>query len=1128
MRPLEWMKTMLHHRDLERPDGRPLYQYRITDDEYAELIDILRLSASMGVTNIYRMLSWDAAFVIYSAEWWRRSYDGHWGWEDIFGSIGIDYAELSTGRRNELIDSGLHRWRREVRAGDGARKFLGTVATEGGLPLHQLSDSGGWLKNVLKPVLRKSVSRGIDISLLIYSYEDFIPRSYRSPETTQILADIATIVIDLRHDHQLMDKELPLQWLDANQPNWRESFPLPIDDDSAKALLGDLVAAASELRGSESIGSVFELERLLNRLESPYPELVARIETPRFVYFDRLRVARERETFPSVVDIEVYEPRGSVWPWCGGIATTYRGKQAYKLSGKTFTLKGLDATKELKVRIRSMGETIFEQELTNEESLDDKMPWLFRSVDGKWLLHGTASQSIKDDEAVVFVPDDCSTEAQAEGEVLTEYGRLDSGKLLKISGDIVCRIDDAKYILSAGNEESVISYQLVGGRFPYRSLPAEVYIGAPTLKETNSITGRSARKKTDRLLAKPIGVDAKWHPIDQVNPGVYEVRMMDDKGNVLLRRRIGILSEDFCFKVCPSKSQVSTGCISLSGIEAFTLNVPGESVTTTVESRDSEIDIQLRAVNLPPMNVDVSLLAPQHHRDFLLSFPFPSKGALLFDPGGLQIPFSTRLYINDLNGYRIRLYDDKLHGDQRVELQLSLIRSTVSQRDSKDMHIRRKLAFQGLLSEYSIGDWRRSIASLISVGASLDSAVQVSMLFHGKELFRLSVFSYEFQMAPQWETGVVELDANAVQGFSVEVLKNIHVGTLPVTQPEQNTVELVPQSSEGVLTGNWDFRPEKRGEGSWMIYPLKSSTIKFRPLLWNVGEQVENMATNFDESITLSKAMQVPDQFTRDEAIRHVLKVMSNDLSHKSWLYLSNLWNKTSHLPITTFDVWNLSIGEPEFLACLFVKDSEGIIEKLVNELPLLWELVGVRDWENAFHLYKQNISLNLKDDPELVFDLVAKKISKVASLGPSMMSISKILRLRILGEEAPELQAMDLSASMFLQPQLKLEFQNLLRRQSDNDWPEFLREPIQDRHRELPETCRSLITIYLSHQLPVVYLPWVLAKRALSEDKDKWPTSPEDLFKISQLIQFDEDWFSVSFQLISGWLSRPKNRELI
>lgn len=1119
---------MLQHRDLERPDGRPLYQYRISDDEYAELVNLLKLSSSMGVDNISRMLSWDALFVIYSAEWWRRFYDGHWGWENIFGSIGIDYGQLSTGRRNELIASGLQRWRREVRAGDGSRKFLGTVATEGGLPLHQLADSGGWLKNVLKPVLRKSVSCGIDVSLLIDSYEDLIPRSYRSPETTQILADIATIVIDLRHDHQLMDKESPLQWLDTNQPNWRQCFPLPIDDDSAKALLGDLVDAASKIRGGEGVGRVFELERVLNRLESPYPELVARIETPRFIYFDRIQHATEREILPSAVDIEVYERQGSVWPWCGGIATTYRGKQAYKLSGKTFTLKHSDATKELRVRIRSMGETIFEQELANGESLDDKMPWLFRSVDSKWLLHGTASQSIKDEEAVVFVPNDCSVEVRADGEVLTEYGRLDSGKLLKISGDIVCCIDDANYMLSAGNEESVINYQLVGERFPYRSLPTEVYIGAPTLKESNAITGRSARKNTNHLLAKPIGVDARWHPIDQVSPGNYEVRLMDEQGNILLRRRIGILSEDFCFKACPSKKEVFEGSICLSGIEGFTLNVPGGSVVASVNRHDSEADIELRATNPPPMDFDISLLAPQHHRDLLLSFPFPSRGALLFDPGGRQMPFSTRLYLNDLNGFRIRLYDDKSHGDRRVELQLSLINAAVSKLDSKDMHVRRKLLLQGILSEYSISDWRRSIDSLISVGASLDSVVQVSMLFQGRELFRLNVFSYEFQMEPKWEDGIVELDAQVIQELPLEVLENIRVGALPVSQPEQNIVELSPRSSEGVVTGGWTFRPEKREEGPWMIYPLRSSPLKFRPLVWNVGEQSANMTTNFDESITLSRAMQISDQFTRHEAIRQVLKFMSSDLSHKSWLYLFNLWDKTSHLPITTFDVWNLSIGDTEFLACLFVKDSEKIIEKLTSELPLLWELVGVLDWENALCLYKRKLSMTLDDDPELVVELVDKKISEIASLGLSMMSISKILRLRMLGEEAPELQAMDLAVSMFLQPQLKLEFQNLLRRQSENEWPEFLTDSIRDRHRELPETCRSLIEVYLPHQISVVYLPWVLAKRALSEDKDTWPSSPEELFKVSQLIQFDEDWFSVSFQLISGWLSRSKNRELI
>ena len=64
MKPLEWVKVILERHDLDKPDGRPLYQYRLTDSEFEELQALLKLSANLGFQNVSRLLlMWDAAFV---------------------------------------------------------------------------------------------------------------------------------------------------------------------------------------------------------------------------------------------------------------------------------------------------------------------------------------------------------------------------------------------------------------------------------------------------------------------------------------------------------------------------------------------------------------------------------------------------------------------------------------------------------------------------------------------------------------------------------------------------------------------------------------------------------------------------------------------------------------------------------------------------------------------------------------------------------------------------------------------------------------------------------------------------------------------------------------------------------
>ena len=138
MQLLEWINKLLQRHGLEKPDGRPLYQYRVNDQEFSELTKLLKQSTESGVSNIDKVLFWDAVFVMYAAEWWRRCYDGNWGWCEVFGSIDINYEYLRIDERNSLVKAGLHRWGRIVRKVGDKRKFLGTIATEGGLPLNQL------------------------------------------------------------------------------------------------------------------------------------------------------------------------------------------------------------------------------------------------------------------------------------------------------------------------------------------------------------------------------------------------------------------------------------------------------------------------------------------------------------------------------------------------------------------------------------------------------------------------------------------------------------------------------------------------------------------------------------------------------------------------------------------------------------------------------------------------------------------------------------------------------------------------------------------------------------------------------------------------------------------------------
>mgnify|MGYP003713055517 CR=1 FL=1 len=86
------MHAFFDMRGLSKPDGRWLYAYRLTLQEYQSLKSIIHEAATVTPMSLLarRNQRFAALFVLYAAEWWRREYDGGaWKWAPIFASLGL-------------------------------------------------------------------------------------------------------------------------------------------------------------------------------------------------------------------------------------------------------------------------------------------------------------------------------------------------------------------------------------------------------------------------------------------------------------------------------------------------------------------------------------------------------------------------------------------------------------------------------------------------------------------------------------------------------------------------------------------------------------------------------------------------------------------------------------------------------------------------------------------------------------------------------------------------------------------------------------------------------------------------------------------------------------------------------
>jgi hypothetical protein len=161
----QWKTSFLGARDLSAPTGAPLYTYRATEGEFEDLGTVLRghLGARLrfsSLAQVSRRDAWfSALFVLYSAEWWRRRYDGSgWSWDPIVRGIGIAAENWTQSQRSECVEAGLAQWGIPLSESRGLR-YLGSIALQGGLPMQLLAAAHGNIGRVLTRVLQLALQR---------------------------------------------------------------------------------------------------------------------------------------------------------------------------------------------------------------------------------------------------------------------------------------------------------------------------------------------------------------------------------------------------------------------------------------------------------------------------------------------------------------------------------------------------------------------------------------------------------------------------------------------------------------------------------------------------------------------------------------------------------------------------------------------------------------------------------------------------------------------------------------------------------------------------------------------------------------------------------------------------------
>src|SRR5690625_3573197 len=124
------------------------------------------------------------------------------------------------------------------------------IFREGGLPFSSLKDTGNRFQRFFSSVLKRYKGYrdfGYSTNRLVADRVEQagLPRVFQEEESIELLAAMADGLVTLVDFYALEEKADPSMLLDQLKPDWRDSFPIPLDVDTGRDFVNSLLQSAS-------------------------------------------------------------------------------------------------------------------------------------------------------------------------------------------------------------------------------------------------------------------------------------------------------------------------------------------------------------------------------------------------------------------------------------------------------------------------------------------------------------------------------------------------------------------------------------------------------------------------------------------------------------------------------------------------------------------------------------------------------------------------------------------------------------------------------------------------------------------------------------------------------------------
>ncbi len=1117
-----WITDFLAKRELQKPDGRPLFAYKTTTDEYQSLVQVLsELTDHEREHQHHYAQTW----LLFAAEWWKREYvGGAWRWAPLCNVVA--HKDLFNPTLQLLVKNGRLQWNLNEEIKQTGKRFIGFVATNGGLPMRLIEAAQGNLSQLLQTVIEQSIQYNLKPNEIWQSIESragsVLPIAYQQDSIYELLTLLINNIIALRREYNLAQSNDPINTLNNKHPNWADKFPLALEGKAALTLIQGLITEASRV-GSEKNSTLFKVIRGL-RLSSDGSEpsyevtLSIQAQASRQKLADSLNISLEKlpPNFNLLLRIANHEYHAA--------QAIRRGENYLLIAHPLLELRSL--YEPVQLIISCWGETLNTVNLPGGEALNCDEPLTFENSYPFARLLAQGDTVVKGRSALVLSPSKALVFSET-----SNYKEIASNLPNKNS---LLEIPEGKTRFSYKGQISIVHVSATASDLPVShwkghtfneissSTPGLIFRGKPSLyiEQEGRYESVPSHEIHVRIPNSKESVSLSRFPV----PGIGRLGWQKGEQRLSSTQAV-ILPENAAIKYVHGKGLLE-GEIHFVNWKNLPVCCETESIslTSTFDEIKNSLIVKLTCnVEKPIYSVQLSFQWP--HKEHKITLPFPGYGVTLLSNKKEIIGEGSILTLRDLIGCRALLMSAN-------EAERWTIRLSTQPNLNAASILSQNLDYLGT-KEIRLFELIPIIQQMLSCHSKLDSNIKLEIINAHKVRKYIYVGNYSTEIRLHTMKQMVSISDGIKDVFPESEIADGLLCAFPLAKPEYDSIKLPLHCSESVFTGNWLTQLPTTATGPWLIYAAKESMMQSRPTV---------IASSLLPPANLSPLRQAfceANQETRINSLRNTLRNMANNVEHEDWESLDLIIKKLEHLPLLSLDIYLALSREPAALAMavLLIDDFAHLMaERFPSELPFEWFLISPKHWWNAFEM----ISNESRENPKFL-DAAKKDIERksqyLANWQPALKFIFEQGLYNYFLSNSKDVRLFESNPEIIVTINLDKLFngddsykQKMFRRNTNEEctWPKmsgakyssFLGTTLG---KEIFD--RSLLPIN-DPKLPAIMLPFIAAYDTYKDNTSEWQENPQLLFKLRYARQFDREWFDEAY--CTGLMMSQSNKNTL